>query len=307
MVDSTIKAVHDHYSSIARSNLSANTSHAQEVASSFGYSASELADSPSESNLGLSCGNPFAIAGIKEGETVIDLGSGGGFDIFQASRKVGPSGYALGVDSSADMISLALRNKEKGGNAYANVQFILSDITAIPLESHSADCIISNCVINLLEQEKKRVCFAECFRLLKEGGRLAVSDILAKKTIPEELRKDLGLYVGCVSGASLVKEYEGWLREAGFEGILIVDKKTDLNIYKERAPASESNTAGEDTKDVGSVCCAPAVACCGTNPPDNDKVGSEEALAERVADIDFNEWVSSYSIYAVKLEIGSEK
>jgi len=212
----TSQAVHAHYSSLARSDPKANTTHIQKVAESFGYTPEDLAGIPSGANLGVSCGNPFAIAGIKPGETVIDLGSGGGFDVFQAARKVGPSGLAIGVDSSADMLALARKNAEKSNTT--NVKFILADITSIPLEDESADCIISNCVINLLEPEKKKVCFGECFRLLKEGGRLAVSDILAKKVFTEELRRDLGLYVGCVSGASLVGEYEGWLREVGFEG-----------------------------------------------------------------------------------------
>ncbi|PVH81874.1 putative UbiE/COQ5 family methyltransferase [Cadophora sp. DSE1049] len=297
MSNPTTQAVHDHYSSLARSDPTANTSHALKVASSFGYTPEDLAHIPEGANLGVSCGNPFAIAGIKPGETVIDLGSGGGFDVFQAALKVGPTGLAIGIDSSSDMLALARTNAAKSHTT--NVKFILADITAIPLENESADCVISNCVINLLEPEKKKVCFDECFRLLKEGGRLAVSDILAKKVFTEELRRDLGLYVGCVSGASLVGEYEGWLREVGFEDILIMDKKSDLNIYKERVPSSES--AAVEAKDSESPCCGPITSCCGTKASSEGNAESAETLAKRVADIDFNEWVTgSYSIYAVK-------
>jgi arsenite methyltransferase len=152
-----------------------------------------------------------------KGETVIDLGSGAGFDVFQAARKVGPTGLSIGVDMSQDMLSRAEKNASKA--SITNVKFVLSPITKIPLESESANCIISNCVINLLQQDEKPVCFGEVYRLLKPGGRLAVSDILAKKAFTEELKRDMGLYVGCISGASLVSEYEGWLKEAGFEGL----------------------------------------------------------------------------------------
>lgn len=153
-----------------------------------------------------------------QGETVLDLGSGAGFDVFQAARKVGPEGLSIGVDMSQDMLSRAEINATKG--SVTNVKFVLSPITKIPLEAETLDCVISNCVINLLEESQKKICFAEVYRLLKPGGRLAVSDILAKKLISDELRTDLGLYVGCISGASLVDEYEAWLREVGFEGRL---------------------------------------------------------------------------------------
>lgn len=154
---------------------------------------------------------------LSQGETVIDLGSGAGFDVFQAARKVGPEGLSIGVDMSEDMLALANKNAAKA--SITNVKFVLAPITKIPLEDASADCIISNCVINLLAPSEKPVCFAEIYRLLKPGGRLAISDILAKKVFPEQLQKDMGLYVGCISGASLVAEYEGRLRDVGFEGM----------------------------------------------------------------------------------------
>jgi SAM-dependent methyltransferase len=248
----TTQHVIDHYSTLAREGSAQNAEHIKKVAESFGYAPEDLATIPDGANLGLSCGNPFAIAGVKavslfylilllhcspssflpflskteeesrdansmKGETVIDLGSGAGFDVFQAARKVGPTGLSIGVDMSQDMLSRAKQNAEK--SSITNVKFVLSPITKIPLESETADCIISNCVINLLAQDEKPVCFSEVFRLLKPGGRLAISDILAKKKFPDELRKDLALYVGCISGASLVKEYEGWLKEVGFEGM----------------------------------------------------------------------------------------
>jgi arsenite methyltransferase len=151
-----------------------------------------------------------------KGETVIDFGCGAGFDVFQAARKVGSTGLSIGVDMSQEMLSRASKNASQA--SITNVKFVLSPITKIPLENNSADCIISNCVINLLSPSEKPICFAEVYRLLKPGGRLAVSDILAKKEFPEELRRDSGLYVGCISGASMVNEYESWLKDAGFKG-----------------------------------------------------------------------------------------
>jgi arsenite methyltransferase len=163
---------------------------------------------------------------------VIDLGSGAGFDVFQAARKIGPTGLSIGVDMSQDMLDRANRNAEKSN--ITNVKFILSPITHIPLESETADCVISNCVVNLLPRNEKLVCFSEVYRLLKPGGRLAASDILAKKAFPEDLQRDMGLYVGCVSGASLVEEYESWLREAGFKGIPILLHKFRLVLITVR-------------------------------------------------------------------------
>ncbi|CZR59545.1 related to arsenic methyltransferase Cyt19 [Phialocephala subalpina] len=307
MTSITTQMVSDHYSAIAREDSSTNASHIRKVAESFGYSAEDLASVPEGANLGVSCGNPLAIAGLKAGETVIDLGSGAGFDVFQASRKVGPDGLSIGVDMSQDMLDRAKRNAEKA--AITNVKFVLAPITKIPLESESANCIISNCVINLLAQEDKLVCLKEVFRILRPGGRLAVSDILAKKVLPEELQRDTRLYVGCISGASLVSEYEKWLKEAGglkltmVSEILIVDKKSDLNIYKERGQEESSSSCCETStskhKEQASSCCAPATSCC-SSTTGATKADDKQDLAKRVANIDFNEWVSSYSIYAVK-------
>ncbi|KFY38374.1 hypothetical protein V495_06618 [Pseudogymnoascus sp. VKM F-4514 (FW-929)] len=274
--------VNDHYSSLAREDTAANEEHIRKVALSFGYNPADLSSIPDGANLGVSCGNPLAIAGLKEGETVVDLGSGGGFDVFQAAGKVGPTGKSIGVDISDDMLELAQKNLSK--SALTNVSFTKAPITATTLPSSSADCIISNCVINLVPGADKALVFSEIWRLLKPGGRVAVSDILARKELSPELKGHLGLYVGCISGASLVGEYEAWLRGVGFQDVLIVDKKSDLNIYKERTDAEEKGGCG--TPAVGSS------SCCGTRIPITDK--------SDVANIDFNEWVGSFEVYAVK-------
>ncbi|TVY65694.1 Arsenite methyltransferase [Lachnellula suecica] len=264
----TTQAVVDHYSSLALDKTPKNSEHSQKVAESFGYAASDLTEIPSGANLGVSCGNPLAIASLKPGEVVLDLGSGAGFDVFQAARKVGPHGLAIGIDMSVAMLDRANKNAAK--SFVTNVQFILAPITDVPLQSQSVDCAISNCVINLLPSPEKLLCFKEVHRLLKAGGRLAISDILAKKEFPEELKRDMGLYVGCISGASLVSEYEGWLKGAGFQEQVLDDEQS----------ATPSGISGSKADDRAS-CCSPA-----------ELVGPSEETSERVADIDFNEWVS---------------
>lgn len=186
------------------------------VARSFGYTALSLSTLPGTSNLGVSCGNPLALAHLQPGETIVDLGSGGGLDVFLASPFVGATGRAIGVDMTPAMVTLARRNAEKGG--YGNVEFVLARVTAVPLDSGCADVVVSNCVINLVPQEEKKKVFEECWRLLKSGGRLAVSDLLARGELPEMVRSDAALLVGCVAGASRVDEYEAWLRGVGFKG-----------------------------------------------------------------------------------------
>ncbi|KAL1846230.1 hypothetical protein Daus18300_014326 [Diaporthe australafricana] len=226
------------------------------VAKAFGYSEEELADIPEGSNLGLSCGNPMAMASIREGETVIDLGSGAGFDVFLAANKVGPEGKVIGVDMNKDMLARANEIKAKHGKT--NVSFVeaqITDMSAIP--SGTADCIISNCVINLVPEEEKPLVFKEMHRLLKPGGRVAISDILAKKPLPEKLRANMALYVGCVSGASLVGQYEQYLREAGFatDGVAIKDDGADLNVYIETNPDGTRTIGGTG----GNLCCNPSI------------------------------------------------
>ncbi|EAL18356.1 hypothetical protein CNBJ2790 [Cryptococcus deneoformans B-3501A] len=224
--------VNTHYSSIAREDEASNAEHMKKVALSFGYNVEDLACIPDGSNLGVSCGNPLTIAGLKEGETVVDLGCGGGFDVFQAARKVGVKGLVIGVDLSDDMLARARANAEKSSTT--NVKFVKTPITEIELPSDSTDCIISNCVINLVPHDDKHLVFKEIYRLLKAGGRVSVSDLLAKKQITPELQSHLGLYVGCISGASLVGEYENWLKEAGFQELILLLRHQDPCLRDEQ-------------------------------------------------------------------------
>jgi SAM-dependent methyltransferase len=192
----------------------------------LGYSPDQTSDAPEGSNLGLGCGNPQAIAALKAGETVLDLGSGAGFDAFLAARAVGPAGRVLGVDMTPEMVSKARKNAAKG--EFANVEFRLGEIESLPVADATVDVIISNCVINL-SPDKGRV-FREGFRVLKSGGRLAISDIVAFAPIPDELRKDWELYTGCVAGASLVDDLKLMLQQAGFSQIRIVRKGKSREI-----------------------------------------------------------------------------
>jgi len=202
------------------------------VAQGLGYSAEATRLAPAGSNLGLGCGNPQAIAGLKPGETVLDLGSGAGFDAFLAARAVGPSGRVIGVDMTPEMVAKALRNKACGG--YDHVEFRVGEIERLPVADASVDVIISNCVVNL-SPDKGRV-FQEAFRVLKPGGRLAISDIVALAPIPDELRKDWELYTGCVAGASQAGEIKDMLEKAGFEDIRIAHVGGSLEIVGQWFP-----------------------------------------------------------------------
>ena len=195
----------------------------EKVSSFLGYSEEDLGSVPEGANLGLGCGNPVAIASLKEGEVVVDLGSGGGFDCFLAARQVGEAGRVIGVDMTPDMISKARKNAES--ITAANVEFRLGEIEHLPVADGTADIIISNCVINL-SPDKDSV-YREAFRVLKPGGRLSISDIVTTRTLPEEIQEDLALVSACVGGAATIDDTEKALKDAGFVDIRISDKTID--------------------------------------------------------------------------------
>lgn len=202
------------------------------VSTRLGYSEGDLESVPGGADMGLGCGNPRAIASIKTGETVLDLGSGGGFDCFLAAAETGESGHVIGIDMTPTMISKARNNAVKG--KYDQVEFRLGEIEHLPVANEMIDVIISNCVINL-SPDKNQV-FSEAFRVLKPGGRLAISDVVASTELPDELRQDLALYSGCMAGASLVSELHSILESNGFQDIRIEPKDESREFIKDWAP-----------------------------------------------------------------------
>lgn len=190
----------------------------QEIGRGIGYSDDELTSVPDGANLGLGCGNPVALASLREGETVLDLGSGDGFDCFLAANKVGAGGKVIGVDMTPEMIARARKNASSGD--YQNVEFRLGEIESLPVADASVDAVLSNCVINL-SPDKKQV-FKEVFRVLKPGGRIMVSDIILLKPLPDAIRNSVEAYVGCIAGAALKDEYLGAMELAGFEDIKVI-------------------------------------------------------------------------------------
>lgn len=312
-------AVKTKYGAVAVSNLSSEHDGVRAVAEAFGYTAEELVSIPAEANMGLSCGNPTATANIREGETVVDLGSGGGLDVFLASKQVGPTGKSIGIDMTPQMIELANRNAEKGG--YTNVEFHLSTIDKMPLADNSVDCVISNCVINLASD--KPAVFREIARVLKPGGRLAVSDIALKRELPPELGADVAAYVGCIAGAISFDDYRNGLADAGFSAVEVVDSKADLNAYsKVENQAGCCSPAMADAPE--SSCCTPVAApvvpvaaesdCCAPDccTPTVTQIGrSTTAAAAPAADLheklkslleryDVNEYAASVKVFAIK-------
>lgn len=207
---------------------------AEALSQQLGYSTEEVGTVPEGANMGLGCGNPQAIAALKPGETVLDLGCGGGFDCFLAGRQVGETGWVIGVDMTPEMISKARANAEKGG--YRNVEFRLGEIENLPVADGTIDVILSNCVINL-SPNKPRV-FAEACRVLKPGGRLAISDVVATAELPEEIRKDMALYTGCLAGAPMIAEVEAMLLAAGFQEIRVMPKEESRSFIREWAPGT---------------------------------------------------------------------
>lgn len=201
----------------------------------LGYSAEDAATAPEAANLGLGCGNPLAIASLQPGQTVLDLGSGAGFDCFLAARAVGNNGRVIGVDMTQEMIAKAQENARKNG--YTNVEFRLGEIEALPVDDNSVDVIISNCVINL-SPEKPRV-FRESFRVLKPGGRLALTDIVATAPLPKDVAEDWSAYTGCMAGASQIADLEKMLRDAGFGEIRVAPKDTSRSFIREWLPGKK--------------------------------------------------------------------
>jgi len=270
-MDSDVKdAVRDKYASIARNRPQRSSEDEVALAQASGYSGGELDSIPDEANLGVSCGNPTAMASLRPGEVVVDLGSGGGLDVFLAARKVGGSGKSIGIDMTPEMIALA--NKNLSRSSFDNVEFHLAEIEAMPLEAESVDCVISNCVLNLVPDKARA--FSEIARILKPEGRLAVSDIALHKVPPPEREKSVRALTGCVAGAILTSTYTELLEEAGFTSIEITDSKQDLNIYRDLRAADVDGI----TSNASSACSGDANAV----PQDLDFDVHEYAASVRV-------------------------
>jgi SAM-dependent methyltransferase len=285
------QAVQSRYGSVATNGLSSDQAGVRAVAEAFGYTPEELAAIPAEANMGLSCGNPTATANLRPGEVVVDLGCGGGLDVFLAAAKVGPTGKAIGIDMTPEMLALARQNAAKGSNGQpvANVEFHQATIDQLPLPDGSADCVISNCVINLAPD--KPAVFREIARVLKPGGRLAVSDIALKKPLPAEISQDIMAYVGCIAGAVLIEEYRRQLAEAGFAAVEVLDTGADLNAY-----AKVENQSG---------CCSPAstglplteAGCCSAQPAGDNL---HRRLMDLLQRYNVNDYAASVQVFAVK-------
>lgn len=293
MATSTIEeAVKARYGAVAVGGLSTEQAGVKAVAEAFGYSPEELRAIPAEANMGLSCGNPTASASLRPGETVVDLGCGGGLDIFLASAKVGPEGRAIGIDMTPEMIALARRNAERGrdGKPYENVEFHLATIDRLPLADASADCVISNCVINLVPD--KPAVFREIARVLKPGGRLAVSDIALKQPLPAEIGADLLAYVGCIAGAIHIDDYRQQLQDAGFAHVEIVDSGKDLNAYAkaENQSCCAPPATSASLPVVESGCCAP--------PAPSESF--HDSLTDLLRRYNVNDYAASVRVFAVK-------
>ncbi len=291
MSEKTKEAVRKGYGAVAQAGLSSQHDGIKSIANAFGYSDEELSSIPAEANMGLSCGNPVAMASIREGETVVDLGAGGGLDVFLSSKKVGPTGQAIGIDMTGDMVSLARKNAEKGG--YENVKFYLAEIEAMPLPDNSVDCIISNCVLNLCTD--KAAALKEIHRILKPGGRLAISDIALKKELPASVAQEVAAWTGCIAGALTIDDNRTKLGEAGFGEVDIQDAHSDLNAYRDGGNAA---CCGPETAETTST------GCCGSTPEEKPADSGEESLHQSMKklldEFDVNEFAASVKIFAVK-------
>jgi arsenite methyltransferase len=283
MAEQILESVRSKYGAVAQSTLSSDDDGVRAVAEAFGYSTEELTSIPAEANMGLSCGNPTATAHIRPREVIVDLGSGGGLDVFLASKMVGPQGRAIGIDMTPAMIDRARANAMAGG--YTNVEFYQSTIDHIPLPDASVDCVISNCVLNLAPD--KPAFFREIARVLKPGGRVAVSDIALKGELPEAVARSMAAYVGCIAGAIKIDEYRAALLAAGFEHVEILDSGADLNAY-----TKVENQSG---------CCSPSMdgeSCCA--PASNAAASLHTELNDLLTNHDINAAAASVKVYAVK-------
>jgi SAM-dependent methyltransferase len=292
--DTITVAVREKYGAVASSTLSNKDAGVRAVAEAFGYFADELTAIPADANMGLSCGNPTAMASLKLGEVVVDLGSGGGLDVFLAAEKVGPTGKAIGIDMTEAMVARARKNalSGPGEKPYTNVEFHLSTIDKLPLPDASVDVVISNCVINLATD--KDAVFNEIARVLKPGGRVAVSDIALKKSLPAELAQNVMAFVGCIAGAIPIDEYVAGLKRAGLSNVVVVDSGSDLNAY-----AKVENQSG---------CCSPAMssstlpvsssACCGGSSATTATVHA--GLRDLLTKYDVNAYAASVKVFATK-------
>jgi len=296
MAEQILESVRSKYGAVAESYLSSEHAGVKAVAEAFGYSAEELTSIPAEANMGLSCGNPTATAHLRPGEVVVDLGSGGGLDVFLAAKMVGPQGRAIGIDMTPAMLERARANAAAGG--YSNVEFYESTIDRIPLADASVDCIISNCVLNLAPD--KPAVFREMARVLKPGGRVAISDIALKHDLPEAIAKSVAAYVGCIAGAIRIDDYRDGLRAAGFEHVEIVDSGADLNAYmKVENQAGCCSPKMEDASpfpQVATSCCAPAA---------NETQTLHAELTALLTEYDVNTAAASVKVYAIKPAVKS--
>ncbi len=262
--ESITTAVRDHYAAVARGEASSCGGAVEDVARSIGYTEQDLALA-GDANLGLGCGNPLALTEIAPGMTVLDLGSGAGFDAFLAWNRVGPTGRVIGVDMTDDMLALARQNAEKRGAT--NVEFRKGFIEKLPVESNSVDYVISNCVINL--SPDKPAVFREIARVLKPGGRFAVSDIVLLKPLPDAVVKDVSAYVGCISGASLLTDYLGCVLAAGLKSLSIPKISHGNDLVEMFAPADKAK---------------PKTSCCGSNVVSCSSLKNPNDVARQAAE-----------------------
>ncbi len=230
-----------------------STNVAQDISKKIGYTGKELKEIPESANLGLGCGNPVALASLKEGETVLDLGSGAGLDCFLAANRVGTKGRVIGVDMTPEMIEKAKENAQKGN--YKNVEFRLGEVENLPVADGSIDIVVSNCVINL--SPDKRGVFREAFRVLKPGGRLMISDIVLLKELPDFIKNSVEAYIGCLSGAMMRDEYLGAIGAAGFQEVRIIDETSFPIDWMANDPTAKAimenlNLPPEKAKEIAS-------------------------------------------------------